>query len=116
MKKIVRLTESDLVSIVKRVIQEESEMSKMPNYKVGDKLKLKTGPNNSYVVAKITNSTFNEPGNVSYDFKVLKVVNTTKYKVGDSGNFDGYDTAYGYTIFFKDGSQFSGKYSQIGKL
>jgi hypothetical protein len=124
MGRIIRLTEQDLARIVRRVINEESNRS----FKVGDRIKLKVGAsqlpihqsNTNTIVAEITNWEFNEPGNTTCTFKVLKVLNTNKYKVGSIGHFeyygifDGID--YGYTIFFDDGSQMDGKGSDIVKL
>ena len=112
MGRIIRLTESDLTRLVRRVIKEESNRY----FKVGDMIKLKVGTNNTNTInVKITNAELNEPGNTTYTFKVLKVLNTNKYKVGSTGHFEYYDK-YGYTIFFNDGSQMDGKDSDIVKL
>ena len=81
--KIRHIREANSLLESRTILKEQMEGA--PNHKVGDILKIKTGPDNSYVVVKITNSTFNEPGNVSYEFKVLKPWNTNKYKAGDKG-------------------------------
>jgi hypothetical protein len=57
MKKIVRLTENDLMRIVKRIIKEESTNIKLP--KVGDRLRI-SNPKN-----------FNQ----SYTGEVVKIIN-----------------------------------------
>jgi DNA-directed RNA polymerase subunit E'/Rpb7 len=112
MARIIRLTERDLTRLVKRVINEESNRY----FKIGDMIKLKVGTNNTNtIVAKITNSESNEPGNTTYYFKVSKVFNTNKYKVDSTGHFEYYGI-YGYTIYFNDGTQMDGKDSDIVKL
>jgi len=105
MKRVIRLTESDLARIVRRVIKEENEMSKnggdlnMPNFKAGDNvlIKLRTPGNSigslipsSFIIVKITETMFNEPGNVTNYFTVTNVTNfgDSKIKVGDKGHLE----------------------------
>lgn len=63
MKKIVRLTESDLVRIVKRVINESS-------FPKNSKVKIPIKKNNTYIVIKIKNVSV-DGGNTNYYFSVV---------------------------------------------
>lgn len=63
MKKIIRLTESDLVRIVKRVITESS-------YPTGTKIKIPIKKNGTYIIIKIKSVTENG-SNVTYYYSVV---------------------------------------------
>jgi hypothetical protein len=113
MKKIVRLTESDLARIVKRVIQEQKE-----TFKVGDMFKI-TNPNGSHVRFKI-DKVANYGGDASYDGTILGVFGDVEgergvAKKGDKISFDVQGDGITFYIPSIDGEMESGSIS-IGDL
>ena len=114
MKKIVRLTESDLVRIVKRVVSEQS--SKKNYFEVGEMIKLpiKSKPG-TYVSVKITKLVENEPGNYTQDYIVIDS-NHSKQPKGSKGHFET-DYANTYTLYTPEGREYqSGKIQDLIKL
>lgn len=113
MKKIVRLTESDLMRIVKRVI---SEQSNNKNYfEVGEvvKIPIKSKPE-TYITVKITKLVENEPGNFTQDYVVLNN-NYNKEPKGSKWHFETDDTTY--SLYTQEGREFQrGPIKELIKL
>jgi hypothetical protein len=96
MKKIVRLTESDLTRLVKRIIRE----NEMESIKIGDMYKI-TNPNGSHLKFKITNKENNEeysgtiiqvygtiePGDFSKTLKSPKAGDPIQISLDEDGSF-----------------------------
>ena len=70
MKKTIRLTESDLTRLIKRIVKENNKMLKTMTFSPGDTVLIKlrstgqgVGTLNplTSIIVKITNSEFNEP-------------------------------------------------------
>jgi len=68
MKKVIRLTESDLMRIVKRVISEETNTS---TFSKNSKVKIPIKKNNTFIVINIKDVT-EKSGKTSYYFTVVK--------------------------------------------
>jgi hypothetical protein len=107
MKKIIRLSESDLTRIVRRVIKENNKMLKSGTFSPGDTVLIKLRSTDqgvetinplTSIIVKITKAEFNEPGNVTYFLTVTKVNGTTKIKSGDMGHIEVWDDQ-GYSLW-----------------
>ena len=95
MKRVIRLTESDLIRLVKKVINEQKEV-----IKVGDKYKI-TNPNGSHLKFKITNKESDEefegtitevygkiePGNYSKTLRSPKLGDPIQISLDEDGMF-----------------------------
>ena len=107
MGRIVRLTESDLTRLIKRIVKENNKMLKTITFSPGDTVLIKLrsagqgmetlNPLTSIIV-KITKAEFNEPGNVTYYLTVTNVNGTTKIKSGDVGHIEVWDDG-GYSLW-----------------
>ena len=107
MGRIVRLTESDLTRLIKRIVKENNKMLKTITFSPGDTVLIKlrsTGQGMetlnplTSIIVKITKAEFNEPGNVTYYLTVTNVNGTTKIKSGDVGHIEVWDDG-GYSLW-----------------
>jgi hypothetical protein len=108
MKKVIRLTESDLTRLIKRIVKENDEMLKTVTFSPGDTVLIKLRDTSrgietlnplTSIIVKITKAEFNEPGNTTYYFRVTNVNGTTKIKSGDMGHIEVWDESQGYSLW-----------------
>ena len=108
MKKVISLTESDLMRLVKRVIKEQS---KAPLFSIGDKVKIPIKKNGTYIICRITDI---DDSSKEIDYR-YKVISSTYPEMGVGYNNSFFINNNTYTLYSSEGEG-SGGILQTGPI